>query len=80
MRADFRCVKMNHLKFCRERSELLDAMVSASNEYARAAMELPANLPGARLNSATLSDIAGKRAASKEANEMYLNHRREHGC
>jgi hypothetical protein len=73
-------VEMDHLSLCPEQSELLEAMISASTDFATAARALAEWNSTVRNYSDVHSELQVRRAASENATLVYFLHRREHGC
>jgi hypothetical protein len=74
--------KLNHLKFCPEKSDLLDALSAASTLYSKTALKLSlemATLPRAEYH-AMRSEVEAARVKSENVRNALIHHQREHGC
>lgn len=70
---------LKHLRFCQEKSDLLDALAEASKNYAKAAMKITGALLFSNHQSRR-EEMGLLRLESENARKALADHRREHGC
>jgi hypothetical protein len=71
-----------HLRFCSERSQLLDAWDNAAANYATAVEELTLKMSGVQLEAyeRKWAEVEHARLDAQNAREALMAHRKEHGC